>query len=92
MRCVERKNHGTLAGELPNFWNSSGVDLVSPGWGERVCSPPFRQQTVPHWVQFHRVAYGGGNLLRCTVLCCTALGKVTPAPCSGMYRGLPDQK
>ena len=79
MRCVERKNHGTLAGELHKLLELfGGVDLVSPG-GSRagLLATLFASRLYRIGVQFHRVAYGGGNLLRCTVLCCTALGKVT---------------
>ena len=85
MRRVERKNYGTLAGELNELLELfGGVDLVAPGgsgggllaalFASRLC----RCVLCPGvGVQFHGVAYGGGNLLRCPVLRCTTLGNVT---------------
>ena len=84
VRCVERKNHGTLARELHELLELfGGVDLVAPGGSgggllaalcaSRLC----RCVLCRVGVQFHSVAYGGGNLLRRTVLCCTTLGNVT---------------
>ena len=90
MRRVERKNHGTLAGELNELLELfGGVDLVAPGgsgggllaalFTSRLC----RCVLCPGiGVQFHGVAYGGGNLLRypvlhSPVLCCTTLRDIT---------------
>ena len=84
MRRVERKNHGALAGELNELLELfGGVDLVAPGWSgggllatllaSRLC----RCVLCRAGVQFHGVAYGGGNLLRCPVLRCPVLGCTT---------------
>ena len=84
MRRVERKNHGTLAGKLHELLELfGGVDLVAPGGSgggllatllaSRLC----RCVLCRVGAQLHSVAYGGGNLLRRTVLCCTTLGNVT---------------
>ena len=79
MRRVERKNHGTLAGKLHELLELfGGVDLVTPGGGGGgLLAALFASRLCRVGVQFHGVAYGGGNLRRYPVLRCTTLRDVT---------------
>ena len=79
VRRVERKNHGALAGELYELLELfGGVDLVAPGGsGGGLLAALFASRLCRVGVQFHGVAYGGGNLLCCPVLRCTTLRDVT---------------
>ena len=79
MRRVERKNHGTLARELHELLKLfGGVDLVAPGGsGRALFATLFASRLCRVGVQFHGVAYGGGNLLRRIVLRCPTLRDVT---------------